>query len=85
MLLFVLSTLEKFSNCNSEKDEKCFLSKVSEFLFLNEFEEMAVSYKVISVLDCMCYKNFIKAEMKEILKKKKYPPMSYRRLKAFGL
>ena len=47
MLLFVLSTLEKFSNCNPEKDEKCFLSEVYEFLFLNEFEEMAANYKVI--------------------------------------
>ena len=49
MFLFVISTLEDSSSSESEKDEKCFLSEVYEFLFLNEFEEMAGNYKVIII------------------------------------
>ena len=56
MFLLILSTLEESSNSDPEKDEKCFLSEVYEFLFLNEFEEMAANYKVITALHCICYK-----------------------------
>ena len=46
MFLFIFSTLENSSNSEPEKDLKCFFSEMYEFLFLNEFEEIAAKYKM---------------------------------------
>ena len=51
MFLFIFSTFENSSNSDPKKDLKCFFSEVYEFLILNEFEEMAAKYKVITT----CY------------------------------
>ena len=82
MFFFTLSTLE---DSEPERDERCFLSEVSQFLFRNEFEETAANYKESDQCKIHFFKEIlIQTEMEEILKSKKYPPITYRRLKAFG-